>query len=81
MNSKGTTFVILKNHTSALISKERLSPTSKIRRKASRNEFMEKGGNQTKSKALEKSIVARIVREPGLVLLNPSEMDRERNKI
>ena len=48
MNSKGTTFVILKNHTSALISKERLSPTSKIRRKASRNEFMEKGGKPEK---------------------------------
>ena len=48
MNSKGTTFVILKNHTSALISKERLSPTSKIRRKASRNEFMEKGGKPDK---------------------------------
>ena len=32
-------------------------------------------GCQTESKALEKSIVERIVREPGLGLLNPSEMD------
>ena len=31
-------------------------------------------GCQTESKALEKSIVDRIVREPGLGLLNPSEM-------
>ena len=30
---------------------------------------------KTESKALEKSIVERIVREPGLGLLNPSEMD------
>ena len=32
-------------------------------------------GCQTESKALEKSIVERIIREPGLSLLNPSEMD------
>ena len=44
MDSKGTAFVILKDHTSAPIKKERLSPTSKARREASRNEFMEKGG-------------------------------------
>ena len=43
-NSKRTTFVILINHASAPIRKERLSPTNKARRKASRNEFMEKGG-------------------------------------
>ena len=48
---KGTTFVILKNHTSAPIRKERLSPTSKARREAYQNEFMEKGGmpNRVKS--------------------------------
>ena len=43
-DSKGTTFVILINHASASIRKERLCPTSKARREASRNEFMEKGG-------------------------------------
>ena len=50
-DSKGTTFVILKNHASPPIRKERLSPTSKARREASRNEFMEKGGmpNRVKS--------------------------------
>ena len=36
--------MILKNHTSAPIRKESLSPTSKARRKASKNEFMVKGG-------------------------------------
>ena len=34
--------MILKNHTSAPIRKERLSPTSKARREASRNQFVEK---------------------------------------
>ena len=42
-DSKGATFVILKNHTSVPIRKERLSPTSKARREASRNEFIKKG--------------------------------------
>ena len=86
-DSKGTTFVILIDHRSAPIRKEGLSPTSKARREASRNRFVEKGGMpavivlwkragcQTESKALEKSIVDRIVREPDLGLLNPSEMD------
>ena len=43
-DSKGTTFVILKDRTSAHIRKERLSPTSKARREASQNKFVEKGG-------------------------------------
>ena len=43
-NSKGAIFVILKDHTSAPVRKERLSPTSKARREASRNKFVEKGG-------------------------------------
>ena len=42
--SKGTTFVILKKHAGTPGRKERLSPTSKARWQASRNEFMEKGG-------------------------------------
>ena len=36
--------MILNNHTSAPIRKKRLSPTSKARREASRNKFVEKGG-------------------------------------
>ena len=43
-DSKRTTFVILINHASSPIRKKRLSPTSKARREASRNEFMEKRG-------------------------------------
>ena len=43
-DSKGTTFVILKNRTSVPVRKKRLSPTSKARREASRNMFVEKGG-------------------------------------
>ena len=43
-DSKGATFVILINHTSANIRKKRLSPTSKARREASRNQFMKNGG-------------------------------------
>ena len=35
--------MILIDHTSAPIRKERLSPTSKARREPSRNEFLEKG--------------------------------------
>ena len=34
----------------------------------------ERAGCQTESKAFEKSIGERIVREPGVGLLNPSEM-------
>ena len=36
--------MILKNHTSAPFRKKKLSPRSKARRKASLNEFKEKGG-------------------------------------
>ena len=43
MDSKATTFVILKDHTSAPVKKERLSQTNKARREASRNKFVEKG--------------------------------------
>ena len=75
MDSKGTAFVILINHTSAPIRKERLSPTSKTRRGPAEMSLWKRAGCQTESKALEKSIVERIVREPGLGLLNPSEMD------
>ena len=40
----------------------------------------EKTGCQTESKALEKSIVERIVREFGLNLLNPFEMGTAKDK-
>ena len=43
-DSKGTTFVILINHPRVSIRKDRLSSTSKARREAIQNEFMEEGG-------------------------------------
>ena len=43
MDSKGVAFVILINHKGMPIRKERLSPTSKARREASQNKFVEKG--------------------------------------
>ena len=44
MDLKGATFVISKNQACAPMRKEKLSQTSKARREASRNEFVEKGG-------------------------------------
>ena len=44
MDSKGTTSLILINHANVPVRKERLSPTSKARREASQNQFVEKGG-------------------------------------
>ena len=72
--------MISKNHVSAPIRKERLRPTSKARRRASEMSLSTRVGCQTELKALEKSIVARIIREPGLGLLSSSEMDYEDKK-
>ena len=74
-DSKGTTFVILINHASAPIRKERLSPTSKARKEVSRNEFVAEDRMPDRVKSLRKINTERIVREPGLGLLNPFEMD------
>ena len=60
-DSKGMIFVILINHASTPFRKERLSPTSKARREASRNEFMEKNRVPDRVKVFKKSIVERIV--------------------
>ena len=43
-----------------------MSPTSKARREASRNQFKYKGGMPDRVKSFEKSIVERIVGESGL---------------
>ena len=51
--SKGTAFVILKNHRSAPVRKERMSPTSKARRKTSRNKFVEEGGMPDRVKSFK----------------------------
>ena len=46
--------MILINHASAPIRKERLSPTSKARREASRNKFVVKGGMPDRVKSFRK---------------------------
>ena len=51
MDSKKAAFVILINHTSAPIRKERLSSTSKARREDSRNKWVEKGRMPDRAKS------------------------------
>ena len=74
-DSKGTTFVILENHRSAPVRKERLGPTRKARREASRNQFVEKDGvpDRVKSSKEVDSSENSPRTQPGL--LNPSEID------
>ena len=67
--------MILKNYTSVPITKERLSPMSEAWCEASGNMFLEKSGVPDKVESLEKSIVVRIILEPGLGLLDPSKID------
>ena len=54
MDSKGTTFVILINHASAPIRKERSSSTSRASREASREKFVEKGGVSNRVESFRK---------------------------
>ena len=77
------TFVILKNHASAPIRKERLSPTSKARREASRNEFVEKGGIPDRIKSF-REINSREVcprARPGFVKPIRNGLRKEQNLI
>ena len=53
MDLKETAFVILKDHRSAPIRKERLSPTIKARREASRNKFVVKGAMPDRVKSFQ----------------------------
>ena len=54
-DSKEATFVILKNHASTPVRKERLNLTSKARRDASRNKFVEKERDARQIQELSKS--------------------------
>ena len=65
-------FVIMKNHAKVPLRKERLSPTSKTKKETSEISLWKRVGCQTESKTVEKSIIARIVEEPSLGLLNAS---------
>ena len=55
MDSKGTTCMILENHTNAPVRKERLSPTNKAMTEASRNKFVEKGGMPDRVKSFRET--------------------------
>ena len=83
-DSKVTTFVILKNHTSTPIRKKRfMSPTSKARREASRNKFAEKGGVPDRVKSF-KEINSRENRpraRPGFVKPIRNGLRKEQNLI
>ena len=75
MVSKETTFVILINHLSVPVKKERMSPTSKARREACRNKFVEKGGMPDRVKSFGEIIGREDRPRARLGLLNPSEMN------
>ena len=81
--SKGTTFVILINHASAPIKKERLSPTSKARREASGNEFVEKGGLPDRVESFREINIRknRPRARPGFVKTIPNGLSNEPNLI
>ena len=82
-DSKGTAFVILKNHTSAPITKERLSPMSKARMEASRNQFVEKIGLPDRVKSFRKidSRENRPRSRPGFVKPIQNGLSKEQNLI
>ena len=82
-HSKGTTFVILKNHASAPIEFERLSPMSKARREASQNEFMEKGGMPDRVESFREidSRDHRLRARPGFVKPIQDGLRKEQNLI
>ena len=75
--------MILINHASAPIRKERLSPMSKARREASQNEFMEKGGVPDRVESF-REIISREDRpraRPGFVKPIQNGLRKEQNLI
>ena len=75
--------MILINHASASIGKERLKPTSKARREASRNEFVEKDGMPDRVKSFREinSRQNRPRARPGFVKLIRNGLSKEQNLI
>ena len=82
-NSKKTTLVILINHRSAPIRKKRLSSTSKARKEASHNKFMEKGGMPDRVKSFQEvnSRQDRPRARPGFVKPIRNGLRKEQNLI
>ena len=74
---------ILKNHTSAPVRKERLSLTTKARRKASRNKFVEKGGMPDRVKSFREidSRQGRPRSRPGFVKPTRNGLRKKQNLI
>ena len=66
--------MILINHASAPIRKKRFNPTSKPRREASRNEFMEKGGVPDRVESFPRA-------RPGFVKSIRNGLSKEQNLI
>ena len=75
--------MILKNHASAPIRKERLSLTIKARREASQNEFVEKGGMPDRVKSIREidSRQNRSRARPGFVKPIQNGLRKEQNLI
>ena len=73
--------MILINHASAHIRKERLSPTSKARREASRNEYIEKGGVSDRVKSYREinSGEDRLGARPGSIKPIQNGLRKEQN--
>ena len=76
-------FLILINHATAPVKEERLSPTSKARKEASRNEFVEKGGmpDRVKSFGEINSRLDRPRAQHGLVKPIRNELRKIKNLI
>ena len=77
------TFVILKDHRSAPVRKKRLSLTSKARREASRNQFVEKSGMPDRVKSFREvdSRQDRPRARPGFVKPIRNGLKKEQNLI
>ena len=82
-NLKGATFVTLKNHTSAPIRKDRLSPTSQARRETNRNEFVEKGRMPDRVKSFREIDSSKNCMRVGLGFVKPvrNGLRKEQNLI
>ena len=80
---KGTTFVIFINYASEPIKIERLNPTSKSERKASRNEFVEMGAMPDRVKSLREinNGEDRPRARPGIVKPIPNGLRKIKNLI
>ena len=71
--------MILINHASAPITKERSSPTSKARRMACRNEFVEKGGVPDRFEGFREINSSKncLRAQPGFVKTHPKWTEKE----